>query len=252
MLLKQFLGATFAELEAYLHVLQDYFDIPNVPSESTLSRKNRSDRFHHLLQRFHRFILDDLPDREAVLATDATGYNGGKQAWRDTHFAERATGNWRKVHTTIEIPSLLYLNTEFTEGRVHDSQRFAEVWNELPETIDPIRSLADNAYAGNDCLTTAREHGATPFHDLRKDHRYERFPETAYEKLCNFATHWPNRYEQLTRRRKLIETAFQATKTKFGDRLTCRDPTARENEILAKQLAHNVRMLVMRQVVASS
>jgi transposase len=87
---------------------------------------------------------------------------------------------------------------------------------------------------------------------LRTDHRYERFPETAYEKLCHFATHWPNRYEQLKRHRTLIETAFQATKTKFGDRLTCRDPTARENEIMAKQVAHNIRMLVLRQVVASS
>jgi len=42
-LLKQSLDATFAELEAYLTILQDYVDIPSVPSESTLSRKNRSD-----------------------------------------------------------------------------------------------------------------------------------------------------------------------------------------------------------------
>jgi hypothetical protein len=80
MLLNQFLDSTFADLEADLHVLQDYVAIPNVPTESTLNRKNRSDRFHPGLQRVHRFILNDLPDREATLATDATGYNGGKQA----------------------------------------------------------------------------------------------------------------------------------------------------------------------------
>jgi len=87
---------------------------------------------------------------------------------------------------------------------------------------------------------------------LRKDHRYERFPDTAYGKLCPFATHWPNRYEQLKQHRKLIETTVPATKPKVGDRLRCRDPTARENEIRAKQAAHNIRMLVLRQAVASS
>lgn len=252
MLLKQFLEATYAELESYLTILQDYFDIPHVPSESTLSRKNRSDRFQHLLTRFHRFILDDLPKRDPVIATDATGYNGGKRAWRNTHYGQRAEGNWTKVHAAVEIPCLLYLNTEFTEGRVHESQRFTDVWDNLPNNIDPKRSLADNAYTGEACLTAAREHGATPLHDLRKDHRYERWPDSNYERLINFATHWPNRFEALTKHRKLIETAFHATKAKFGDRLKCRDPTARENEIMAKQLAHNIRMLVMRAFVGAS
>jgi hypothetical protein len=126
------------------------------------------------------------------------------------------------------------------------------VWSNLPDTIDPIRSSADNAYAGNDCLTTAHEHGATPLHDLRKDHRHERFPETAYEKLCKFATHWPNRYEQLKRRRNLIETTVQTTNPQFRDRLKGQDPTAREHEIIAKQVAHNTHLLVLRQIVASA
>jgi transposase len=87
---------------------------------------------------------------------------------------------------------------------------------------------------------------------LRKDHRYERWPDSNYERLINVATHWPNRFEALTKHRKLIETCFHATKEKFGDRLKCRDPTARENESMAKQLAHNIRMLVMREFVAAS
>jgi hypothetical protein len=114
------------------------------------------------------------------------GTTGANKPAATSPFAERATGNRTKVHPTIEIPRLLDLNTEFTAGRVHDSQRFAEVWANLPDTIDPIRNLADNAHTGNDCLTTARDHGTTPFHDLRKDHRYERFPETAYGKLLPF------------------------------------------------------------------
>jgi len=103
----------------------------------------------------------------------------------------------------------------FTEGRVHESQRFSDVWDDQSDNVAPKRSLADSAYTGEACLTTVRDHGTMPLHDLRKDHRYERRPETNYKLLVNFATHWPNRFEALTKHRKLIETAVHATKEKF-------------------------------------
>jgi len=83
---------------------------------------------------------------------------------------------------------LLDLNTVFTEGRVHDPPQFSNVWDDLPDNVAPKRSLADNAYTGEACLTTTREHGATPLHDLRKDHRYERWPDSNDERLINVAT----------------------------------------------------------------
>lgn len=251
MLTKQFFRATFRELEGLLHVLAGFFRIEHVPDHNTMSEKNRTPRFRHLLNRFHAFLLDTLEPRKAVISTDATGYSNTKRAWSTTDYGLRATQDWIKVHAAVEIPSLLYLNTVNTPGRVHESQVFEAVWSDLPSTITPIRSLADAAYAGEHCLTTAKQHGATPLHAIRKDARHARWPKTAYQKLVNFATHWPNRFAALTARRKLVETTFNCTKGRFGHQLRCRHPIARENEIMAKQIGHNVRMTVLRDVLAS-
>jgi hypothetical protein len=140
----------------------------------------------------------------------------------------------------------------FTEGRVHEPQQVSNVWDDLPDNVAPKRSLADTAYTGEACLTIAREHGATPLHDLRKDHRYDRWPDSNDERSIDVATHSPNRFKHLPEYCKLVETAFHATRETFGDRLECRDPTARENEVLAKQLALNIRMVVMGAFVGAA
>lgn len=252
MLVKQFLDATYRELRGWLLLLRDFFGIPHVPGASTMSEKNRTKRFTRLLDRFHAFILDHLPSRRCIIATDATGYSNRKRPWSETDYGLRASGDWVKVHAAVEIPSLLYLSTVQTPGRVHESQVFEAVWAGLPETVTPHRSLADAAYSGQACLDAARDHGATPLHDLRKDHRYARWPKTSYDKLCNFATHWPNRFKKLTAWRKLVETAFDKTKNRFGHQLKCRHPIARRNEITCKRIGHNIRMLTTREYVPSA
>jgi transposase len=251
MLVRQFLDATFRELRAWLELLQDVFDLPHVPADTTMSEKNRTPRFANLLERFHAWILDHLPLRDVVVATDATGYSNRKQAWSETPYGLRATQDWVKVHAAIDCHTQLYLTTVHSESDVHESQVFPTVWNSLPEDADVKRSLADNAYTGEACLQVVRDHDATPLHDLRDDHRYERSPKTAYEKLVNFATHWPNRFRRLTALRKLAEAVFHSTKQTFGHRLRCRDPVARRNEVRAKRLAHNVRVLARRAALAS-
>lgn len=254
MLLRQLLDLSFAALEGWLRVLQGFFAIPDkdLGSESTYSRKNRSPRFTRLLERFHAFLHDLLPERDAIIATDATGFSGQTTAWANKDPALRATENWEKTHLAVEIPTLVTLSLDFTDSHRHESQRFEAVWSNLPDNVDPVRSLADAAYAGNDCLKVAREHGATPIHDLRKDHRYERFPDTAYEKLCNFATHWPNRYEELTADRSLIESKIGCVKQTTSGRVRCRDERGRRNEVRTKVLADDVRMLELRRFLVAS
>jgi transposase len=246
-LVRQFLDATYRELEAYLKILQDFFGISHPPDANTLSEKNRSRRFLKLFHRFHQWILSKLPRRRSIIATDATGYSNEKKPWSRTGYGLRATQNWIKVHAAVEIPSLLYLSTINTQGGVHESRVFHEVWANLPANVQPIRSLADAAYSGGPCLETARAHGATPLHTLRKDASPTRQGEGPYSRLVQWAHQFPNRYQQLTGKRSLVETAFQATKQKLGDRLRCRHPIARANEVQAKQTAHNIRMILMRE-----
>ena len=188
-LVQQLLGLTFRETEGVLAMLRDYYDLEQIPDHSTLSRKLSSRRWTTVLERFFQHILASLPRRQAVVATNATGYSGRKRGWRETKHAQRALEDWVKVHATIEVDEFIVLSYSLTASNVHDSQMFAEVWDKLPSNVVPKRSLADSAYFGNDCLAAARQHGATPMHSIKKNARDFARPETFYQKLVNFAHH---------------------------------------------------------------
>lgn len=54
--------------------------------------------------------MDELPEHSAVVATDATGFSGGKRSWRETKHAQRASEDWVKVHAAIEVDEFLVLS----------------------------------------------------------------------------------------------------------------------------------------------
>ena len=242
-MLRQFFKFTFRQTEGFLRMFKWFFQIEHVPDYTVMSRKNSSKRWLHLWRRFHKYVMGLLPERKVVVATDATGYNNLKRHWRDTDYGLRVYEEWIKVHGAIETDSFLMLNYQMTKAKVHESRMFETVWNDLPENVTPIRSLADSAYTSESCLQTAQQHGATPYHDVKSNAVHHTYPETAYEKLVNFATHWPNRFQKLYGKRNHIETTFSIITRKFGHKLRCKTRNGRKNEIQAKIIAHNIRTM---------
>ncbi len=61
--------------------------------------------------------------------------------------------------------------------------------------------------------------------------------------MTRFALQSPNRWAARYNRRSAAESRFATEKGLFGDRLRCRRPTIRRNEVLAREIVHNVRLL---------
>jgi hypothetical protein len=122
-----------------------YYRLEHVPDHSTLSRKLSSQRRTTVLERFFQHVLAALPKPSAVVATDATGYLGRKREWQETKHAQRALEDWVKVHVGMKVDEFIVLSYKLTRSNVHDSQMFAEVWDKMPLTVIPTRSLADAA-----------------------------------------------------------------------------------------------------------
>jgi hypothetical protein len=127
-LVKEFFRATFRQAESLLWLFREYFRLDWIPDHTVLSRKNRSKRWTKLWQRFHKYLLKLLPERECVVATDATGYSGRKQHWRDVPYEVRACQDWVKVHAAVENETFFILSYTITESNVHESQQFEQVW----------------------------------------------------------------------------------------------------------------------------
>ncbi len=62
-------------------------------------------------------VLAALPERGAVVATDATGYSGRKRGWRETKHGQREVEDWVKVHAAMEVDELLVLSYELCRER---------------------------------------------------------------------------------------------------------------------------------------
>lgn len=90
-LVQQLLSLTFRETEGSLDMFRSYYRIERVPDHSTLSRKLSSKRWTTLLERFFKHLVNEMPKRSAVVATDSTGYSGRTRSWRETKHAWRAS-----------------------------------------------------------------------------------------------------------------------------------------------------------------
>ena len=145
------------------------------------------------------------------------------------------------------MDEFIILAYSLSDSNVHESQTFEAVWDRMPENVVPIRSLADSAYVGNDCLVVAREHGATPLHKIKKNAKLVKEPETLYQKLVNFAKHWPKRFAALTAKRAHSETVFSIIDALLGYRLRCRTRKGRRNEVRVKFCLFNLMQLAMRK-----
>jgi transposase len=242
-MLRQLFDTTFRKTVGLLKIFKEFFGLKRIPNYSILSRKNSSKRWYHLWKRFHRFVIKSLPKRKTIVATDATGFSGKKRPWRDTPYAQRPKENWVKLHATIEVDSFLILNYILTKSNIHESQMFESVWENLPDNVIPVQSLADSAYTGQTCLDVVDQHGAKAFHDVKCNAVYVHHPETTYEKLVNFSIHWPNRFKKISGKRAHVETSFSSMTEAFGYRIRCKNKIGRKNEVQAKIVAHNIRML---------
>jgi len=69
------------------------------------------------------------------------------------------------------------------------------------------------------------------------------FPQSASERITRFALQFPKRFQARNHRRNAAESRSPTEKALFGDRLRCRRPTSRRNEVLAREIVHNVRLL---------
>jgi len=179
-LVQQLLSLTYRETEGVLAMVRSYYRLERVPDHFTLSRKLSSKRWTTVLERFFQHLVDELPKRSSIVATDATGYSGRKRGWRETKHAWRAREDRVKVHAAIEVDEFLVLRYSLTRSNVHDSQMFAEVWDRLPSNVTPRRSLADSAYVGNECPAAARQHGAASLHAIKKNARDFARPSNSY------------------------------------------------------------------------
>jgi transposase len=105
----------------------------------------------------------------------------------------------------------------------------------------------DRAYWTRSACAAARDVGLQPYFSPRENARRPTHPVDAFDRMTRFALQFPNRWGTRYHRRSAAESRFATEEVLFGDRLRCRRPTSRRNEVLAREIVHNVKLLTRGQ-----
>lgn len=157
-------------------MVRSYYDPKHVPDHSTLSRKLSSKRWTIVLERFFQHLVDELPKRSAIVATDATGYSGRKHVARGEARAACFGG-------------LSQGACGRGGGRVRSALVFA---HRLERSRQPdIRGSMGQAAVERDANALAHRLGVQR-HANKKNARHFTKPRMNYQRIVNFAHHWSN------------------------------------------------------------
>ncbi len=65
----------------------------------------------------------------------------------------------------------------------------------------------------------------------------------AFDRMTHYSMKFVNRFRSRYHRMSMAETRHHMEKAIFGERLRCRKPVSRRNEVPAREICHNVRLL---------
>lgn len=243
LLVKAVFGFSYRRTEGVLHMVRLVLVIDHVPHYSTLAKYNQEPGLTRTLERVLRDSADPFWDIEDVLAVDASGLIlEGPGAWRrDRHGDARKA--YAKTHVLAGTRTRATLAWRFTRGTVHDSTQLPRLLENVPDDARAQAISGDKAYWTRDLCQVVKDHDLQPYLKPKDHARWRKFPDDAFEKMTRYALQFPNRFASVYHRRSAVESRYATVKQLFGDRLRCRQMVSRRNEALAKEIAHNARLL---------
>lgn len=243
LLVRAYFHLSFRRTVGLLKLLKDNLGLAHVPHFNTLQKYNRGDGLTRTLENLFNETARPFWAVERVLAIDATGLVlFGSGAWRSNHDPE-AVRDFAKLHVLSGTATRGTLAVRVTRGTWHDPTQLGPIVENVPEVAVAEALAGDGAYWTRSACEAAHAAGLQPYLSPRENARWPTHPVDAFNRMTRFALQFPNRWAARYHRRSAAESRFATEKGLFGDRLRCRRPTSRRNEVLAREIVHNVRLL---------
>jgi transposase len=126
--------------------------------------------------------------------------------------------------------------------QVHDSYFFDPLVRSTAKHFEVAEIAADKAYLGRRNMETVEALGGTPYIPF-KSNTVEPKDDSIWAKMCHLFMYNREAYMLHYHKRSNAESAFSMMKGKFGDAVRSKSEVGQVNEVLAKRLCHNIRVL---------
>ena len=178
-----------------LSFYKEILGLTKIPSPRTLYDYRADISITQTLERLQFTAAEDLWLKETMAATDGTGnpHSRGKN-WRNDRLDSVKYREYDKAHYIVGVKSLVIPVSRVTRG----------TWSEIPEFEHLVRTAipgsnikvvsADSGLVAIDNYEVAHELGVTPYIKPKDWAVFRPHPSNAYERMVNFATKFPDRF----------------------------------------------------------
>ena len=245
--IKQYFGRSLRRSMGLIRLMKKSFKISfRVLCFKTLDNYLNNPYLKKYLDKLTAYTSNPLRFLEKNFATDKTGE---RTVTRSSWYSIRCNKEIKKrdhinVHITTgcELHSVTSVDVLVEKGK--DNIIFRKHVKALEkEGYDINIHSGDGAYLSRENCTAVEEAGGKPRFHLKKGLTKKPKGHPAWKKMLNYAEENPQQYEDEYHVRSNVESTNSAKKQKFGDKVSCKNDIAKEQECHLTWCCYNFTVL---------
>lgn len=244
--IKQYFGRSLRRSIGLIKLMKRAFKLDfNVLCFKTLDNYLNNPSIKPYLDEIIRYTSNPLKFLEKNFATDKTGE---RTHTRSSWYMIRCNKEVRKrdhlnVHITVgcELHSVVAITNLVEKGK--DNKIFRDHIKKVDLDFDAEIHSGDSVYLSRENCTAVEEVGAKPRFHLKKGLTKKPKGHPAWKHMLAFAEENPEEYDKEYHVRSNVECTNKAKKQKFGDGVSCKNDTAKEQESQISWCCYNFSVL---------
>ncbi len=187
-----------------------------------------------------------LAQLEKTFAVDSTGFSEHRymEKWSSIRQKHHLHRQYRKAHCIYGTYSNAIASCIITDGTANDSPRFKQLLKDASANFNIEEITADKAYCSRENLKYADQLGITPYIPFKKNAVTKSRGAIVWNKMYKYFKENNKEFMEHYHKRSNAESGFFMIKQKFGEFVNSKNELAQTNEILAKIVCHNIRILI--------
>lgn len=158
---------------------------------------------------------------------------GNTEDWHD----------WLKLHIMAGVSTHIITSVEISDRHAHDGQFFELLVDATAQHFKLAEVSADKAYVWRANLRLVKGLGTEPYIAFRSGARSDSVCPV-WNKIFHYYSYHREEYMLHYHKCSNVESTFSMIKSRFGERVRSKTPTAQANEVLCKVVCHNLCVLV--------
>jgi transposase len=187
-----------------------------------------------------------LVNIENRCAIDSSGFRTTRfHYYRNERYTPERLNTWMKLHVAVGVRTHAILAAHVTEGTAADAPQLTVLMERAAAAGFKFQEvLADKAYGSRKNFDVVANYDALLFSPPKSNATGQAKGSQWYHRMFLYFNCYLEDFEKHYGDRAQVESAFGSMKQTLGETLLSHKVDSQTNELYAKAIAHNIRMLI--------